>query len=109
MPPSRAKNGTGFVLESATWRASADWGDKLGYSPEALDEANRKAIGLLRDIRAEYETERSKMVISGCVGPRGDGYDPGKVMSPEEAAGIPRAADRHFRGGAGRTWSPPSP
>jgi len=25
------------------------------------------------------------MVISGCVGPRGDGYDPGKVMSPEEA------------------------
>ena len=25
------------------------------------------------------------MVVSGCVGPRGDGYDPGQVMSPEEA------------------------
>ena len=25
------------------------------------------------------------MVISGCIGPRGDGYDPGKIMSPEEA------------------------
>ena len=79
------KNGTGFILESATWRASRDWGDLLGYTQEELDDANRKAIALLRDIKAEYETPRSRMVISGCVGPRGDGYDPGKVMSPEEA------------------------
>ena len=34
------------------------------------------------------------MVISGCVGPRGDGYDPGALMSPEEARGLPRLADR---------------
>src|SRR5690606_14557354 len=77
--------GTGFILESATWRASKDWADKLGYSAPDLEEANRKAIRLLRDIKAEYETPRSKMVISGCIGPRGDGYDPGKVMSAEEA------------------------
>ena len=25
------------------------------------------------------------MVVSGCVGPRGDGYDPGAVMSADEA------------------------
>ena len=25
------------------------------------------------------------MVVSGCVGPRGDGYDPGQVMSAGEA------------------------
>jgi S-methylmethionine-dependent homocysteine/selenocysteine methylase len=79
------KNGTGFILESATWRASRDWADKLGYSAVKLEEANRKAIRLLRDIKAEYETPASKMVVSGCVGPRGDGYDPGKVMSPDEA------------------------
>src|ERR687892_128671 len=79
------ENGTGFILESATWRASPDWGDKLGYSAQALDEANRKAITLLRELKAAFETERSPMVISGCIGPRGDGYDPGKVMSPEEA------------------------
>lgn len=79
------ENGTGFILESATWRASADWGDKLGYSAQELDAANRKAIDLLHELREELETDRSPMVISGCVGPRGDGYDPGKVMSPEEA------------------------
>jgi S-methylmethionine-dependent homocysteine/selenocysteine methylase len=79
------KNGMGFILESPTWRASRDWADKLGYSAGALEEVNRKAIALLRDIKAEYETPSSKMVISGCIGPRGDGYDPGKVMSPDEA------------------------
>src|SRR5687767_15187360 len=31
------------ILESATWRASADWGAKLGYSRAALVEANRRA------------------------------------------------------------------
>jgi S-methylmethionine-dependent homocysteine/selenocysteine methylase len=79
------EHGTGLILESATWRSSPDWGEKLGYSPEALDEANRKAIALLRELKAEFETEYSPMVISGCVGPRGDGYDPGKVMNPEQA------------------------
>lgn len=78
-------NGTGFILESATWRASADWGDKLGYSRQALDNANRKAIDMLRDLRGELETASSPMVVSGCVGPRGDGYDPGKVMTAAEA------------------------
>ena len=79
------QHGTGFILESATWRASSDWGDKLGYSRRALDEANRKAIALLHELRLDLETERAPMAISGCVGPRGDGYDPGVLMSPEEA------------------------
>lgn len=77
--------GVGFILESATWRASSDWGNKLGYSRQALDEANRKAIAFLHELRLELETDRVPMVISGCVGPRGDGYDPGVIMSPEEA------------------------
>lgn len=77
--------GTGLVLESATWRASADWGARLGYSPEALAEANRKAVRLLEEVRRAYETESTPVVISGCVGPRGDGYVPGALMSEGEA------------------------
>jgi S-methylmethionine-dependent homocysteine/selenocysteine methylase len=79
------ENGAGFILESATWRASPDWGKELGYSPDALDEANRKAIAMLHELRDELETAASPMVISGCIGPRGDGYDPGKVMSADES------------------------
>jgi S-methylmethionine-dependent homocysteine/selenocysteine methylase len=81
---SRA-NGLGFVLESPTWRANPDWGEKLGYSKVALSDVNHLAIALMREMREEFETPRSPMVISGCVGPRGDGYDPGQVMSESEA------------------------
>ena len=78
-------HGVGFVLESATWRASPDWAARLGYSNEALAESNRQAVALLSELRAEYETETTKMVISGCVGPRGDGYNPAELMTPEQA------------------------
>jgi S-methylmethionine-dependent homocysteine/selenocysteine methylase len=76
---------TGLVLDSATWRASADWGARLGYDRDALANANRKAVRLLEDVRAEYETDRTALVISGCVGPRGDGYVAGRAMSVAEA------------------------
>ena len=77
--------GCGLVLESATWRASADWGAKLGYTPEALAAANQKAIHLLQEIRNEYETGQNPVVISGCLGPRGDGYVIDHAMSVQEA------------------------
>ncbi|MGB3695664.1 MAG: homocysteine S-methyltransferase family protein [Spirulinaceae cyanobacterium] len=79
------KHQVGFILESVTWRANADWGLLLGYSKEALAEMNHKAITLLEEIRAEYETVKTPMVISGCIGPRGDGYNPTKLMTEEEA------------------------
>ncbi|MGH8436518.1 MAG: homocysteine S-methyltransferase family protein, partial [Pseudomonas sp.] len=77
--------GTGLILESATWRANADWGTRRGYSAATLAEVNRKAIHLLENIRREYETDLSPMVISGCLGPRGDGYVPDQTMSEREA------------------------
>ena len=76
---------TGLILETATWRANPDWGEKLGYSGEALAEMNRKSVRLLEDIRNEYETNRTPVVISGCIGPRGDGYLPDTAMSEGEA------------------------
>jgi S-methylmethionine-dependent homocysteine/selenocysteine methylase len=77
--------GTGLILESATWRASTDWGSKLGYSAKELADANRRAVSLLEEIRGELKINPGKVVISACLGPRGDGYNPGKTMTPEEA------------------------
>jgi homocysteine S-methyltransferase len=74
-------DGMGFILESPTWRASADWGAKLGYSAADIAAANRSSIQLMDDLREAYETMRTPMIVSGCVGPRGDGYDAGQVMS----------------------------
>ena len=46
-----ARLGTGFVFESATWRASADWGVRLGYTRDALASANRKAVKVMEEVR----------------------------------------------------------
>jgi S-methylmethionine-dependent homocysteine/selenocysteine methylase len=80
-----AARGVGFILESPTWRASPDWGAKLGYSRDRLAEVNRGSIDLMREIRGRFETDEAPVVISGCIGPRGDGYDPGSLMSASEA------------------------
>jgi homocysteine S-methyltransferase len=77
-----AKFRAGLVLETATWRASPDWATKLGYSADALAEANKRAVGLIEEIRSQFE---APIVISGCVGPRGDGYVPDMGMSAKEA------------------------
>jgi len=78
-------DGLGFILESPTWRASSDWGEKLGYDRNEVAMVNHSAIELMRDLRAEHESFRTPIVVSGCVGPRGDGYDPGQAMTVEAA------------------------
>ena len=78
-------NNAGFVLETATWRASPDWGAKLGLSLQQLADFNRKGIALMTSLRDEFETPQSPMPISGNIGPRGDGYFPDQMMSADDA------------------------
>ena len=75
----------GLILESATWRASRDWAERLGHTPGELAELNRAAIRQLEAIRSEFQTGKTPVVISGCLGPRGDGYNPANLMSVEQA------------------------
>lgn len=76
---------SGLILESATWRASPDWAAPLGLTEAELDTLNREAIHMLLRLREMYGSSVPHIIVSGCVGPRGDGYDPGKIMSVEEA------------------------
>jgi homocysteine S-methyltransferase len=78
------ERGVGLVLDSPTWRASADWGTKLGYSPDALADVNRRAVALIEEIRADVGDE-TPTVISGSIGPRGDAYRPDDLFSADEA------------------------
>jgi S-methylmethionine-dependent homocysteine/selenocysteine methylase len=79
------EHGSGFVLESPTWRASPRWGQALGYDEARLDELNRRAIGLMEVLRAEHAPAGGDIVISGCIGPHDDGYDPAVTLSAQEA------------------------
>jgi S-methylmethionine-dependent homocysteine/selenocysteine methylase len=75
----------GFVMETPTWRANPDWALRLGYSLKQLDAVNRSAIALAEEVRTAAVADGITAVVSGCVGPRGDGYDAGEAMTPEEA------------------------
>ncbi|HET6409744.1 MAG TPA: homocysteine S-methyltransferase family protein [Chthoniobacteraceae bacterium] len=87
----------GFILESPTWRANPDWAQKLGYTKAGLVDANRNAIALMHEVRAEFETPETPVVVSGCLGPRGDGYQPSALMSAREAAAYHRPQIRTYR------------
>ncbi|MCF3933822.1 homocysteine S-methyltransferase family protein [Acuticoccus sp. M5D2P5] len=77
-------HGTGFVFETPTWRANTEWGATIGYSQAALDRVNRESVIFLKEIRDDYRAMPT--AISGQIGPRGDGYVPGRRMSADEAA-----------------------
>lgn len=68
------KLGTPFIFDSLTYRASRDWGALLGYSAEGLAEMNHKCIELYRACAAEAGLATENIVLSGCIGPKGDAY-----------------------------------
>jgi homocysteine S-methyltransferase len=80
------RGGAGLMLEAPTWRASPDWGARLGYGPADLARVNAAAIALLGRLREGYAAMISDVVISGMTGPRGARYEAGALMSPAEAA-----------------------
>lgn len=82
------RHNLGFILESQTWRASRGWAERLDITPERLAELNRASIALLEDLRQVHDTPARPFVISGCVGPHGDGYRVGSLS-------IQQALDYH--------------
>lgn len=77
------RDGRPLLLDTATWRASAGWGELLGYSAADLDEANAAAVALLIDLRASSGVP---FAIGGCIGPRGDGYAASSGLTQPQAA-----------------------
>src|SRR5688572_18618251 len=81
----------GFVLESPTWRAGFDWGTKLGFDAAAMRRINSNAIALMRELESEYAARiEGPLVVSGCIGPRGDGYVAGAPMTYADAERVHR-------------------
>lgn len=79
------KHDTGLLIVGHDYRASPDWGAKLGYTPEGLADMQRRTIAFLDSMRREYEGKVTDVYIAGCVGPRGDAYGTGGDISEDEA------------------------
>jgi homocysteine S-methyltransferase len=91
------ERGLGFILDVPTWRANADWGAKLGYSPDDLVTINRQAIAWAQDYRSRFASDATPIVISGVLGPRGDGYRADTHMTADEAQSYHSAQIGAFR------------
>jgi homocysteine S-methyltransferase len=88
------RTGTGIVLETPTWRASSRWGTELGYDAAALDRVNRASVGFLRELGQEHPDV--ELIVSGNLGPQGDGYSPETLLAPEVAADYHRPQIESF-------------
>lgn len=77
----------GFVpmMAGLDYRASPDWGQKLGYSRASLADALLQCIAILREVAAPYAGHIPRIFIGGMVGPRGDAYQLNKTISADEA------------------------
>lgn len=75
----------GIILESATWRANSDWSRQLGYGDSDTAAINQLAIDQLHQLRLAHQSKDTPIVVSGCIGPRGDGYIAENKMSADEA------------------------
>jgi homocysteine S-methyltransferase len=89
----------GFILDLPTWRASSDWGRRLGYDAAALRAVHEQAADMLVDLRDRHETDDRPIVVNGVIGPRGDGYR-SEAVPVEEAATYHGAQVRTIAGTA---------
>jgi homocysteine S-methyltransferase len=80
------QHGCGVILEAPTWRASRDWGARIGYPAAELRRVNQAAVDLLSRVQGGYlDSAGSPVVLSGCIGPRADAYRPADCMGEGEA------------------------
>jgi S-methylmethionine-dependent homocysteine/selenocysteine methylase len=80
------QHGCGVILEAPTWRASRDWGARIGYPAAELRRVNQSAVDLLSGVRGDYlDSASTPVVVSGCIGPRADAYRPAERMGEDEA------------------------
>lgn len=74
-----------MLLTGIDYRASPDWGAKLGYSPHGLAQANIQSIEFLRELAGEYNGQIPRTLIGGTIGPRGDAYQLNRTITAAEA------------------------
>jgi homocysteine S-methyltransferase len=89
LPFARAA-GTGFVLDTPTWRANMGWAAAMGLDATGLRRINAEAVAFARAFRDRHETTTMPIVINGVVGPSGDGYRIGTPLTVEAAAAVHR-------------------
>ena len=73
------------IIGGLDYRASPDWGAKLGYTPEALADAQVRCVDFLREVAEPFRERIPTVLIAGIIGPRGDAYSLNRTVTADEA------------------------
>lgn len=79
-----AARGTALVLDAPTWRANPDWAATLGHDRARLGELISASVDVVEQARQRWTGDQA-FLVSGAVGPRGDGYQVGMAMDAAAA------------------------
>ena len=94
VPVDRARQAASASCSTAQPGAPTPTGAPSSATTQsALKAINVASIALLEELRAEWENAATPCVISGAIGPRGDGYKAGN-MDAAEAEAYHARADR---------------
>lgn len=80
--------GTGFVLDTNTWRSGAHWAGAVGRSPAQMQELSRAAVRFAKAIRGRWQHRVSPILLNGVIGPAGDAYDTASALDANAAEAI---------------------
>jgi homocysteine S-methyltransferase len=80
--------GTGFVLDTNTWRGCPSWAPALDVSEPELLRLSRDGVAFARDIRAAWASRVNPVIVNGVVGPAGDGYHAANAPDASEAESL---------------------
>ena len=73
------------LMGGLDYRASPDWGRKIGLTDQQLADYQLRAIDFLREVAAPYAGRLPGVMFVGCIGPRGDAYSLNQTITAEEA------------------------
>ena len=80
--------GTGFVLDTNTWRGCTVWAEKLGVSAQELLAMSARAVEFSKTVRDDWAGRVTTILLNGVIGPAGDGYRPGELTVAERFQAI---------------------
>jgi homocysteine S-methyltransferase len=78
-----AAAGTGYVLDTNTWRGCVSWAEKLAITEDKILRLTRDGVEAAREIAEAWHGRVDPILINGVIGPSGDGYD--ATDSPDES------------------------
>jgi len=82
--------GTGFVLDTNTWRGCTIWAEKLGVSAQELLAMSARSVEFAKQVRSRWSSRVAPILVNGVIGPADDAYRPGKLLTAESAEALHR-------------------